>query len=304
MKKLSILMMVAAFCLMTGSAMAVPYALVFDADSAGGTYAAQTIYGWDMEGIGEDPLGGSMVNIITDVSLGANNVLGNGDTFTESFTLVLSNGLDAGLNAVNGQNGYYQGFPPIVPASGLYVDMNLNGFIANYTDGGTPTTAANPASLADDSFVSVFNSGGATLYVDANANRDYDGGETVVATFTLDNAGNFIFVPSVYTGQAAVIDFGFAFDTINPAYFSTAAGFPDLEDLVAQGFVLTLAQGGVAIKTTVGDLGTDPDRILFGWDETGIDSRFETVPEPASMILLGTGLLGFAGFGRKKFRKS
>ncbi|MCJ7538667.1 MAG: PEP-CTERM sorting domain-containing protein [Desulfobacterales bacterium] len=39
-----------------------------------------------------------------------------------------------------------------------------------------------------------------------------------------------------------------------------------------------------------------------GYIESGIDN-FSTIPEPTTMLLLGAGLVGLAGFGRKKFKK-
>jgi hypothetical protein len=308
LKKMSSLFVAcASVALMSGAAEAVPYAVVFDADASASSYAAQTIYGYDLEAAQTQSVNGVTVDFVTVQSLGADGVLGNGDTFTENITLVVLNGVDANGTAINNASGYYTyNIPSVISPSNLKVDIALGGSISNYSDGGTATTASTASTILDDTYSSSFTSGSAKMYVDANNNNQYDSGETVVAEYTLAAAGDISLTGSVFAGGVgSVVSFAFTQTYANPDYYAEAAGYEEFFESIASGLFITMEQGGiVSVANAVeGVTSTDPDEILIGWRETGFDADFEAVPEPSTMLLMGAGLIGAALIGRRKSAK-
>jgi hypothetical protein len=67
---------------------------------------------------------------------------------------------------------------------------------------------------------------------------------------------------------------------------------------------LGLGPGEHTIELAISDAGDSIlDSAVFIQAGSFSDKPIDPVPEPATMILLGAGLVGLAGFGRKKFKK-
>lgn len=201
-------------------------------------------------------------------------------SFTESFTLQIVRGVRSSFPS---QSYNYDN---------LFVDIVLSGFYNS------------------DSNI-VFNTGSAIMYKESDDLSiptnfaKYDAADDSIASLVLQYALPTDLDGSLLgaNGLSMTINAAFEFLSINGDYW----GEYEVNTLFPNGWLLALTQNTISQEgiwafdaqgNPVSPLASND--IVIAWSQTGGEARFMT-PEPSSVLLLGLGMLGIVGFGRKRF---
>jgi len=228
-------------------------------------------------------------NYTIQQNLGADNILGNGDTFTESFRLDMLSAQLGGTTTA-GYSAFGQSLG--------YVDVVLSGNIDNYSNGGDGDTTATTGNIGNDVFDINVLGGSINFFYDP----DFTPGTVDDVNFATGSnitggATAFSFENTTAT-QAIGIEFDF---TALLAGYMFDLGGNDLNAKIALNLVAGFGDGSVTILGGAGGVtGGDGNHFLgLTVADNGTTMQVE-VPEPASIALLGLGLLGFGAVSRKK----
>lgn len=228
--------------------------------------------------------------IITSQSFGADNILGNYDTFTQNAIFSINAALDI--------QGDDWGDDRLVRADNWKMEINLSGYIFDYIGPGYDVTTTNPEGIQEATFTSRYTGGDARFYhVDADGNEIAD-----IAQFAFRQGTDVNLEPSLW-GESLGDEISFKFDWTwaNYNYFGDELFDPSgalLSDLITLNLAFSTSQDSINL---INDLGEYADGVKVLTRTTGGKADFQAVPEPTTMLLFGTGLLGLGFFARRKF---
>ena len=200
-----------------------------------------------------------------------------------------------------------------------------NGSMDAYNDQSSAALWTPGEGIVDAYFITRFAGDAGVLGIysaTTGAEYDFSFSPSAPISFTINNTGG-LFIAGVDTDPNFGNKFGFYWKDLNPSFLNrsytedskNAGGYgPDsnilaLTYLVPDGFeVLTQLYGGTTVTAK-----SNNDWILAFEDRIKGDGDFNdavyyiedlnAIPEPATMLLVGSGLIGLAGIGRRKFFK-
>ena len=225
------------------------------------------------------------------VDLGIDGALGNGDIFTDNYSLniLYSENTSGSANHVFGIGSF------------TATMTNIKGEVKNYDDGGDATTAADYSGIDNDTWDLEFYAGDAVAGTGI-ATITYNGDD--IGTFLVKAGGT----DSPFTEDSNGTITGSTGITLvalelTAGYWYTTGGI-DMSTIDPQSLIIGLVDSGANLEEVSGDVG-DPDdetddQLTLTFSDNGDTIRISTVPEPATFALFGFGLLGLAAISRRK----